>query len=191
MKFKKIETILKNKRTIVICEGPDCQWIGDGIAFYPCYKFPRLDEKNLPVILDISEDKLDKYTILVKGLPKSVSFMDSIENEIVLNRGEFEFVIDGMRLEPIKTSQGMVLISTKYLKPYSDEKEGLFLYERISSDGVPLIAVKKGFMLIGMIAPINIIDEKFISIMESIVTSSKIALKNAKPNNHQYDDVYE
>lgn len=191
MKFKKIETILKNKRTIVICEGPDCQWIGDGTAFYPCYKFPRLDEKNLPVILDISEDKLDKYTILVKGLPKSVSFMDSIENEIVLNRGEFEFVIDGMRLEPIETSSGMVLINTKYLKPYSDEKEGIQLFERRSTIGVPVIAVKKGFMLVGMITPIDIIDEKFISIMENIVTSSKLALKNANPNNHQYDDVYE
>lgn len=191
MKFKKIETLLKHRKTIIICEGPDCQWIGEGTAFYPCYNFPRLDEKTLPVLLDIPESKISEYTIKVKGLPKSVSFMDTVENEHVLNRGEFEFVIDGMRLEPIKTSKGMVLICTKYLKPYSDEKEGLFLFERISTEGVPLIAVKKGFMLIGMIAPINIIDEKFISIMESIVTSSKIALKNAKPNNHQYDDVYE
>lgn len=192
MKFKKIESLLKSKRTIIICEGPDCQWIGDGHAFYPCYEFPRLDEKTLPVLLDISEDKRDNFTIAVKGLPKNVSFMDTVENENPLNRGVFEFVIDGTRLEPIETSQGMVLISTKYLKPYSDEKEGIQLYERTSTNGVPLIAVKKGFMLVGIITPINIIDEKFISTMENIVNSSKIALKNAmSKGNVQYSSMYE
>ena len=192
MKFKKIETLLKSRRTIIICEGPDCQWIGDGSAFYPCYKYPHLDEKTLPVLMDIPEDKIDKYTISVKGLPKNVSFMDAVENENVVSRGNFEFVIDGMHLEPIETSQGMVFISTKYLKPYSDEKEGVQLFERINTAGAPYIAVKKGFVLLGIITPINIIDEKFISIIEGIVNSSKIALQNSKSKDDgHYGKLYE
>lgn len=179
MKFKKIETILKSKRAIIICEGPDCQWLGDGKAFYPCYNFPHLDEKTLPVILDISEEKTDEYTIKVKGLPKSVSFLDVDNAEIPLKRGAFKFVIDGMHLEPIETSRGMVLINTKYLNPYMDEKEGVQLYERTNEMGNEVyIAVKKGFVLIGIITPMNIIDESFIRIMENIVNSSKVALKN-------------
>ena len=192
MKFKKVESLLKSKKTIIICQGPDCQWIGDGQAFYPCYEFPVLDEVTLPVLFDIPVDKRDTYTVLIKGLPKNFSFMDTVKDECPINRGVFDFLIEGTRLEPVETSQGMVLIGKKYLVPYSDEKEGIQLYERASTTGAPYIAVKKGFMLVGIIKPINIIDEKFISTMENIVNSSKIALKNAlTKTNFIHDNVYE
>lgn len=180
MKFKKIESILKNKRTLIICKGPDCQWLGDGTAFYPCYNFPNLDEKTLPLILDITDTQIEKYTIQVKGLPKRISFLDTDKAEVALKRGAFEFVIDGMHLEPIGTSQGIVFINTKYLKPYADEKEGVQLYERTNEVGDVYIAVKKGFMLIGIIAPINIVDEQFIATIENVLNSSRVALGNAR-----------
>ena len=62
MKIKRVESILKARKTIITYHTADkCQWIGDGSAFYPIYNLPPLTEENIFVMFDIAESKRDKF----------------------------------------------------------------------------------------------------------------------------------
>ena len=179
MKFKSVASILKSSKTIIISEGNDCQWLGDGSALYPCYGFPQLTQKTIFTILDISEAKADKFYVKEQELPATMNFADSVSDEVMLKRGPFELCIDEVKVEPLISGQGIIFINSKYLKPFSDEKEGIQLYERTTENGTPYIAVKSGFILIGVISPINIVTKELVVNLENILKLSRVALMNA------------
>lgn len=177
MKFKSVASILKFSKTIIINESTDCQWLSDGVAFYPCYGFPKLTPKTIFTLLDISEKKVDNFYVKEQELPVEVNFDDGDLTETMLKRGEFEFYIDGMRIEPLISTHGILFINTKYLKPFSDEKDGVQLYERKTKSGAPYIAIKSGFILIGVIAPINVLTDTFFKTLEIVRNLSQMTLE--------------
>lgn len=55
---------------------------------------------------------------------------------------------------------------------------GYELYERTTAQGKPYIAVKSGFMLLGIISPYDLVNETFINNLDEILKLSRIALFN-------------
>lgn len=97
------------------------------------------------------------------------------------------FYAQGRTLEPLKTSQGIAFINTRYLKPFSDIDAGYELYERTTAQGKPYIAVKSGFMLLGIISPYDLVNEIFINNLDEILKLSRIALFNKQKDDSTTD----
>lgn len=186
MKLKQIEAILKAEKTIIVSETPTCQWLGNGIAFYPVYNLPKLTQDNIFTMFDISEDKRDKFYFEERELPSHLNFEEGDADEQILDRGTIAFCAQGRTLEPLKTSQGIAFINKRYLKPFSDAMSGYELYERTDTFGKPYIAVKSGFMLLGVISPHDIVNEVFVETLETILSLSRITLFNKKEKD-RYD----
>ena len=189
MKLKQIEAILKAEKTIIVSETPACQWLGNGAAFYPVYNLPKLTQDNIFTMFDIAEDKRDKFYFEERELPSFINFEDGDESEEMLDRGSIAFYAQGRTLEPLKTSQGIAFINTRYLKPFTDSQAGYELYERTDKLGRPYIVVKSGFVLLGVISPYDLVNEGFVQTLEEILNLSKVTLFN-KQEKSQATDGY-
>lgn len=153
MKLKSVESLIKNNRSIQIRTQDDVQWLGDGSAFYPLHGFPQLSEDTIFRFFDIPEDKQGKYTYQEGVWPPSFDLSDSSESDRLIERAPISIYDSGMKLLPLYTSEGTVFINEKYLGPFADAENGVELYERYTG-GQFLIAVKTGFLLVGLIAPL-------------------------------------
>lgn len=178
MKIKQIESILKAEKTIIVAETAACQWLGNGSAFYPIYNLPKLTKENIFTIFDIPEDKRDKFYFEERPLPPYINFEDSDDGEQMLERGSISIYAHGRALEPLKTSLGITFINERYLKPFADADGGYDLYERISKNGNVYIAVKCGFILLGIISPYDLVSAEFVEKLETLLNLSKVALMN-------------
>lgn len=178
MKIKQIEAILKTQKTIIVSETKECQWLSNGEACYPVYNLPKLTRENIFTMFDINESKWDKFYFKEQELPSHINFSDEDEAELMVEQSKIEFNVSGRTLVLLKTSQGMVFINARYLRPFSDLVDGFELYERTSKAGTPYIAVKSGFVLLGVILPYDLINEKFIVELEDILNFSKMSLFN-------------
>lgn len=187
MKLKQIEAILKAEKTIIVSETPACQWLGNGAAFYPVYNLPKLTQDNIFTMFDIAEDKRDKFYFEERELPSFINFEDGDESEEMLDRGSIAFYAQGRTLEPLKTSQGIAFINTRYLKPFTDSQAGYELYERTDKLGRPYIVVKSGFVLLGVISPYDLVNENFVQTLEEILNLSKVTLFNKQEKSRAAD----
>lgn len=178
MKIKQIESILKAEKTIIVIETEACQWLGNGSAFYPVYNLPKLTKENIFTIFDIAEDKRDKFYFEERALPSGINFEDIDGGEQMLERGSIEIYANGRVLEPLKTSLGVAFINMRYLKPFADAEGGFNLYERIDQSGNIYIAVKCGFILLGIISPYDLVSKQFIDTLQTLLDLSKVTLQN-------------
>lgn len=178
MKIKQIEAILKAEKTIIVSETPSCQWLGNGSAFYPVYNLPKLTRENIFTMFDVPEDKRDKFYFEERELPSFINFEDDDDTERMIDRGAIALYAHGRTLEPLDTSQGVTFINTRYLKPFADVDAGYELYERVDKLGRPYIAVKTGFVLLGVISPYDLVNEEFIKTLENLLNLSRVALFN-------------
>lgn len=174
MKIKQVEQILKSEKTIIIYEGPNCQWLGTRSAIYPAYNLPLLDEKSLFAMFDIPQDDKSKYYFQEDGVLGRIHLNDVDPDEKIIKcRDMFWIYSNGRTLEPLKTSKGILFIDCQYLKPFTADKSSIELYERTTSSGATYIAVKSGFMLAGIIYPYNPINEGFVEQCEQLYRLSK------------------
>ena len=96
----------------------------------------------------------------------------------MLERGSMEIYANGRVLEPLKTSLGVAFINTRYLKPFADADGGFNLYERIEQSGNIYIAVKCGFILLGIISPYDLVSKQFVEKLQTLLDLSKVTLQN-------------
>ncbi len=176
MKLKDVSALLRSGRTIIISEGRDCQWIGDGSAAYPMYGLPAMKKENLPVLLDIPESKQDSYTIQNTVLPFSED--DNTLNEYEITDLKTDINYRGVTLSVFVGSGRLFFVKPKYLKPLGDMPDRRY-FARISN-GTYAIAVKEGFFLRAVIMPfVNIVDEDFVAVMKTIYSlSADILISN-------------
>lgn len=160
MKLKKIEQIIKTAKHIVVCESPECQWIGDGHSLYPIYDLPHLAQNEFFTMFDIPDAQRGKFGFTLSELPSNFNFKDSDSSEMLLKREDFTLNIQGRTLEILPSRCGLTFIDTKYLKPFIGMENGFSLTERMSTDGTPYIAVKDGLFLIGIILPFDLHDDE-------------------------------
>ena len=109
-----------------------------------------------------------------------MNFEDHANGETLLELGGISVYTRGQILLPLKTSLGIVYINQKYLAPFKDSKNGVTLHERITPNGAVYIVAKEGFLLTGIILPLDVITKGFVDELESIYKLSAVAAENKK-----------
>lgn len=186
MKIKTIEALCKARGTIYLADAEGVQWISDGVAVYPLYGMPQLDESNIFTMFDIPDEKRGKYMFDDSGrIAHTVNLSDNADGERQVQQSDILLQSGGYILMPIKTSKGIVYINKKYLAPFADSENGVMLYERIAPDGTVYIAVKTGFFLSGVISPVNIMNKSFAEELLEIATLTAAELKKESADEEQ------
>lgn len=181
MKIKAVEAILKGGKTFRIYKNDRCQWLGNGIAFYPLDDFPEITPDNILSMFDIPQDKREKFYCKYDTFPEGLNLGDVDENETLLERDIFNVVYFEQLLVPLKTPTGLRFIQKRLLKPFGADDE-YELYLRFVS-GTPYVAVKRGWYVHGIIAPLLIENDKFIKQAEELLTYAKLRLENYEKEN--------
>ena len=183
---------MKVKSIISICnaeKGVDIYGVGDKFEqFFSCNNamylmsgLPKLDESSAYMLFGVPVDKQEKFNVsIAEGYPQRFDLSSCDEGEVTVARSSIRIKVFGGEYEPIGTSQGVVFISTKYLAPFDDAKNGVVLYERIDKYGKIYFAVKEGFMLVGVICPEPITNEWLCNSFSKLSELTKTALDNGQ-----------
>lgn len=187
MKIKSVESIVKQRKRIHVLWDGDVQWLSDGYAAYPFHGFPPLSEENIFKFFDIPEDKQGKYSYVEGQFPIKLCAADTDKDELPVKRAGLRLVRYGVELLPLYTKDGIVFIDTKYLAPFSDQVNGYELYERKTmTTGQTYIAVKCGFLLVGIILPDMIAGDKdYVQELTDITTLLVAESESVKEDSEQ------
>lgn len=182
MILNKILSFCKSRKTIHLYEGESEQWISDGFAVYPLQGVPRFDTETICATYDIAGKKKDKIDARhFYNLPERLSFESSIENENVCEVNPIKVSINGVTYIQILTSAGCEFIDGKYLAPLSDTNEDMLrIYERVATDGTTYFAIKEGLILIAVILPAVLLNEKTLEELKAFVQRCEVHMKNQK-----------
>ncbi len=182
MKIKKIIDIFKQTGRVILYEGQDCQWLGNGAAVYPLYGLPRFDNSTLCETYDITDKQAEKIVFThADALPSGFEFTDTADSEVLMEEHVFTFIYGGRKVRGYPTSQGIAFLDMKYLTPFVDvDISNINLYERYNSAGCLYFAVKVGLLLQGVVMPIDIIDEGLMRELEKLYKLCKIEYFNKK-----------
>ena len=185
MIIKHVASICKRDRCMILYDDKSsenaAQWLSATGAVYSLQNMPKLDEKNIFTVFDITSKQIEKITFRRDTLPEKIDFRDVVECENVLEPNGIEIGTDGKTLIVLHTSQGIRFIDKEYLRPLSDyDMDILRFYERTSTGGQLYIAVKAGMMLEAIIAPFNAVNDKFVEKLQEITKDCEIALSIKK-----------
>lgn len=182
MKIRKIIDICKKNGNIIIFESRKEQWISDGAAVFPMFNLPQFDEDSLCRTYDITDKQAAKIHFRHEHtMPTAYDFKDCTEDEDVVTRGPMCLSDAGRGIIPYMTSQGVAFIDAKYLQPLSDIEDSMLnLYERYTKSGQIYFAAKSGFMLVGIILPVDAINDQFVERLKKLTQQCEIALFNKK-----------
>ena len=197
MKLKSIISLCKKEKRIVLFdkidgEGEEVreQWIGDGSACYQVGGLPILDQDTVAAIFDVPAKDGEKWDIRRERLPRGISFEDIEDTEETLEEYGLSVGFLGVVLKPLRTPKGETLfIDVRYLTPFSDSLESLFLFRRQTAGGLEFVAVKVGFVLKGIIAPQRIETEKFLEKLSRL--SREVEQSNAPEVDKETGEVFE
>lgn len=182
---------MKIKSIISICnaeKGVDIYGVGEGYeqffaannAMYLMSGLPKLGEDEIYMLFGIPLDKQEKFNVsIAEGYPHRFD-LTSRNDDVMVARSSIKIRSFGGEYEPIGTSQGIVYISTRYLAPFDDFKEGVQLYERIDRYGKIYLVVKSGFMVVGIICPEAITNEWLCESLGKLAELTKTAFDNGQ-----------
>lgn len=182
MIIKKIIDLCKKRGICCLYDGGEVQYISDGTALYPMYNLPKFDETSLCKTYDITETQRSKIHFSHDPIPPArFNLEDNVESETVCQRGPMVLSIAGGGAVPYITSQGLMFINYKHLAPLQDvEANMLEVYERINQAGQTYFAIKSGLILLAIILPYEIINQKLVDDLNSLTNMCKVALDNQK-----------
>jgi len=180
MTIKSIAKICKSHKEVTrhTDEGGN-QWLGFNGALYLVPNLPDCDNEQLAAIFDISPEKYEKMKFNFYECQNALLFNDVYAAENLLERSKVRYIVEGIELEPLKTSVGVVFINTEYLAPFKKFKNGFELYERLTPGGGLHIAAKSGLELHGILKCYKM-SKEFFDIQEDIIKHAK-----ALPNNEE------
>jgi hypothetical protein len=159
------------------------QWLGTGGAVYPLPAgISYLTEESICGLFDITEKQQENIFFSHNPLPEGYSFEHAAAGEIMLDREKMTLGYGGRTVRPIITSGGLEFIDVDFLTPLADVADDLELYERRTADGGTYFAAKMGLMIVGVIMPLNIIEDKLVESVETLAGRLRDALaeKNAR-----------
>lgn len=168
MNINKLIKLFKKKGKIILFNDKDVQWISDGAAVYPLWRFPRFDEQSFTSAYGLTEG----VTVEVReGLPEKYDFSDisRVENQVFYEKIQLP-ISGGNKVVSLFTQAGVTFVDRTYLDPIEDDGY-MGLYERLTSSGELYIVVKRGMMLEAVIMPMkNVIHKDYLDDLQELVS---------------------
>lgn len=179
MKVGKIIKLCKERRQVQTTKYNGTQWLGNGSGLYPLYRAPVFGKDELCYAYDIGEKQSSE--MMYRELPEFKGFCldDYDEAETEAERLPITITRMGYVLAPYKTEEGLYFIDIKYLAPFDDEDE-VSLYKRNREDGGVYFVAKAGFIIMGIIMPVDIINEEFLKDIKELCDMCDMSFKNKK-----------
>ena len=161
MQFKKIISLCKREKKIILLNEHGKQWIGNGAVFFCLDGYPELSEENIFRVFDIKKDEETKY--LLTDSYENEAMLDFSENgpaEYDLETYPYIFGCHGGDYMPIFADGELHLLDTEYLSAFGG---GVNLFARRSNVGQLnlfahrppagrlYVAVRRGIFLEGLI----------------------------------------
>lgn len=157
MKIKQILKLCKQRHCIVVYNPKNgYQYLSDGEGCYALMNMPEIESKILLATLGMTSEQEDKFVAMDLPEPEGISFTDEWTDELAADLGDMIIGKRGQMLRPVFTPAGVYMIRDERLRPFDDLEDGYQLYLRRSAEGNPIIAVKHGFELIGILLPAEI-----------------------------------
>ena len=129
-------------------------------------------------LFDIPAKDEDKWSIREEDLPLSIDFTDTadVNGERILDEAQISIHFGGVTVKPLRSSGDVPLfIDVRYLAPFINEMEKLFLFRRKTPGGMDYIAAKTGMILAGVIPPVRIESERFVRELSKLAEDVKEA----------------
>lgn len=182
MKIKSIISICNAEKGVgVYGVGEEYeQFFSANNALYLMSGLPKLGEDEIYMLFGIPLDKRDKFTVAIHEEYPHRFDLSPRSDDTDVSRSNIRIKAFGGEYEPIGTSQGVVYISSRYLAPFDDIKEGIRLYERVDRYGKLYLIVKAGFMIVGVIQPELITNEWLCGALGKLAELTKVAYENGQ-----------
>lgn len=199
MKIKKIIKLCKDAYQLILYVDPvrNMQWLSDGHAIYPLQGCPMFEEDSFCNTYEINDTQRNKIVFRInEELPGCYNFGDNDNLETVAERLPLAVCYSSYNSVALKTEHGVEFINAKHLMPFADyDSKDLSFSLRHTESGQPYFAVKNGFMLIGIIEPIKMIDKIFLEELKAFEKQVEITIYNNSVKSHnpqlELDEVAE
>lgn len=176
MQIKDIEKLIKKNGILTLLEGADNLWIDTGYVTAPLFDFSALTEDQAYSLFNISDKERNKIQIGRKKTEPE-TFADVVPGEEELAPSVIGLVYRDNELLAFESSRGVILILAEHYAPFTKE-DALRLFVRWLDAGydnpVPLIAVKKGFFLRGLIEPVSgVLTQAFADTIDNLAAQTR------------------
>ncbi len=173
MKIKSIAAICKKAKRVMILNhcsstGTVTQFIGDGVAYYPVYDLPLLDEESVLTIFDIPEKQRENWTTMCVE-PAGLHLEDTDTGEYFLEELGVYFALNGVQVKPFRAKGGVIFVDSKYLAPFSDVWDIVQFFERRLDSGQPYVVAKAGFMMQAVIMPFQVQETSLVQELHKLM----------------------
>lgn len=173
MKIKSIAAICKKMKQVMIlnhCDsnGTVTQYIGDGVALYPVYDLPLLDEESVLSIFDVPEKQRESWNTRCVE-PDGFHLEDTDTSEYFIEEMGVSVVLNGTTLKPFRAKDGVLFVNSKYLAPFSDVRDIVQFFERRLDNGQPYVVAKAGFMIQAVIMPFQVQETSLVQKLHKLV----------------------
>lgn len=177
MNFDKVKALCKKAKVITLFDTDNCQWLGDDNAIYPLYEHPEYIADTIANVLSLDEKKKAEMRYNIGKFPSTLNCNDTVEDEKPCGRFGINVFWMGESLIPLQTSQGLKVISSKYITPVI--KDNYEFYERKTPNGNTYIAIKVGFMLEAIVFPSQAyVSESLVNELYNLAESASEAITN-------------
>lgn len=172
MKIKSIAAICKKRKCVMILNnlsdtGMVTQYIGDGVAYYPVYDLPLLDEESVLTIFDVPEKQRENWAAMAVE-PNGFHLEDTDTQERFVEEMGVSVVFNGVALKPFQTKEGVIFVDSKYLAPFSDVWDIVQFFERRTDGGQSYIVAKAGFMIQAVIMPFQVQETRLVPELQKL-----------------------
>lgn len=173
MKIYKVASICKKRKSIILCDGGEYQWCGDGYALYPLLNMLEMNEDSIYSMFDVKEAERHNIYFERKDLPEPEIFEDLFQDERVVDKDYIKIKLGKSVYIPLETSKGLMFINDLYLSPLYETDEEVVLYERKTIRGEIYIAAKVGFLIRGVILPMDLATDELVETFEEFAEHCK------------------
>lgn len=180
MKNGKIFKLCKDRRSVVSVMNDGIQWIGDGMSLFPLYNSPVFTKETLLGTYDVPDEKQSEIRYSEIENFEGISLEDYLEEDVETERLSIVLNTHGYTLNAYLADGEIYFIDKKYLSVF-DEKE-IYLFGRKNKHGKMWFVAKAGFVIMGIIVPVEIASESFVRELELLYTETKKTFERNSKN---------
>lgn len=175
MKTSKVWALMKkSKQLFLICFG-DEQWCSDGVALYNVSAVPKMTPEQFLAIISVEEGEEDKYTVRFKNeFTDLITCNSDYYEEVPAEEFSTDFISCGNVYKVLSAFGGeIVAFDPKYLAPFADNPDVELYCRRPLHGNDRWIAVKYGWLTLGIICPKMKFPESVLSDIRRIMELSQ------------------
>lgn len=183
MQLKNLEKLVKRTGTAELIYTTDCLWIDNGYVKAPLFTFRELSEEQFYSVFNIPEKKQNDFHLTRRAAVagEEALLCDAYDGEEAIRWNDgFTITYGGVEAAPMVSERGVLYADMRDLEVFFKENTHVGLYARWpEAEAFPVIAVKSGMFLKGLIAPIesHVVHPRFCNMIEQLGKMTRDVLK--------------